>query len=278
MNMKVKCLGIITVISLLVLTIGCAISSTPLVTRIIDGDTIEVNIGGNIHKVRYIGIDTPELTDERAEFNALAQEATRYNRQLVEGKTIRLEKDVSEADKYGRLLRYVYIENTLVNAELVRKGLAWAKSYPPDTKYQDILAKAEAQAKEEKIGIWKENQLLSPQQSSVEYGDIQITNIFYDGQVPRVESDEYVEISNLGDQLQDLSGWVLKDISDGYPSFIFSSYVLAPGKSIRVYTNEYHSEWGGFSFESSQPVWNNSEPDIAALFDSQGREVSQRSY
>jgi len=105
-----------------------------------------------------------------------------------------------------------------------------------------------------------------------------ITYIFYDGLVPRVESDEYVEITNLGEQLQELTGCMLIDISDEYPSFIFPSYVLAPGKSIRVYTNEYHPEWGGFSFEYSQAIWNNSEPDVAVLYDSQGNEVSRKSY
>ncbi len=112
----------------------------------------------------------------------------------------------------------------------------------------------------------------------VEAPDVQITNIFYDGLVFRAESDEYVEITNLGEEPQNLAGWVLKDISEGYPSFTFPSYVLAPGESIRVYTNEYHPEWGGFSFEYSQAIWNNSEPDVAVLYDNQGKEVSRRSY
>ena len=107
---------------------------------------------------------------------------------------------------------------------------------------------------------------------------VQITYIFYDGLVFRAETDEYVEITNLGDQPQDLAGWMLEDISEGYPSFIFPSYILAPGKSIRVYTNEYHPEWGGFSFEYGRAIWNNSEPDVAVLYDKQGKEVSRRSY
>ncbi len=108
--------------------------------------------------------------------------------------------------------------------------------------------------------------------------NIQITHIFYDGLVPRLESDEYVEITNLGDQPQDLAGWVLVDISEGDPSFTFPSYILAPGKSIRVYTNEYHLEWGGFSFKYRRAIWNNTEPDVAALYDNQGKEVSRKSY
>ena len=153
--MKVKYLGSILVLLLLILIISCAApSATPLVTRIIDGDTIEVQIDGAIYKVRYIGIDAPELDDTRAEFCALAQEATRYNQQLVRGKTVRMEKDISETDKYGRLLRYVYVDDVFVNAELVRQGLAWAKVYEPDIKYQDTLEKAEAEARESGRGIW----------------------------------------------------------------------------------------------------------------------------
>ena len=108
--------------------------------------------------------------------------------------------------------------------------------------------------------------------------DVQITHIFYDGVVYRTESDEYVEITNLGDTSQDLKGWVLRDISEGYPSFTFPSYVLAPGTKIRVYTNEIHSEWGGFSFGYSKAIWNNTNPDWAALYNAQGQEVSRKSY
>jgi micrococcal nuclease len=154
--MKTKFISSILGLLMLILTTGCAAPTTPLVTRVIDGDTIEVDITGTIYKVRYIGIDTPEPDDKRPEFCALAQEATRYNRQLVGGKTVRLEKDVSETDQYGRLLRYVFVGDTLVNAELVRQGLAWAKSYPPDTKYQDYLEEQEAEARQDKIGIWQE--------------------------------------------------------------------------------------------------------------------------
>ena len=153
--MKMKYLSSILVLFLLALAFGCIAPTAPLVTRVIDGDTIEVDIDGTIYKVRYIGIDAPELDDKRPEFCALAQEATRYNRQLVEGKTIRLEKDISETDKYERLLRYVYVDDIFVNAELVRQGLAWAKVYEPDTKYQDYLEELEAEAKQAGRGLWE---------------------------------------------------------------------------------------------------------------------------
>ncbi len=272
--MKTKYISSILALLLLALAFGCVAPIAPLVTRVIDGDTIEVDIDGTIYKVRYIGIDAPELDDEQPELCALAQEATIYNRQLVEGKTVRLEKDISETDKYERLLRYVYVDDIFVNAELVRQGLAWAKVYEPDTKYQDYLEELEAEAKQAGRGLWATSTIPPP----IMVENVRITHIFYDGLVPYVESDEYVEITNLGDQPQELTGCVLMDISEGYPSFTFPSYILAPGKSIRVYTNEYHSEWEGFSFEYNRSIWNNREPDVAVLYNNQGEEVSRKSY
>ncbi|MFC1914168.1 thermonuclease family protein [Chloroflexota bacterium] len=118
------------------------------VTRVIDGDTIVIDTG---QKVRYIGIDTPEIYPER---EACGMEAWGANRELVEGKEIILERDVSETDKYGRLLRYVYADNIFVNGELVRRGLAEARAYPPDTKHQEYMEGLEAVARETGRGIW----------------------------------------------------------------------------------------------------------------------------
>ena len=121
---------------------------TATVTRVVDGDTIIIDTG---QRVRYIGIDTPEVYPQK---EALGMEAWQANRQLVEGKEVRLEQDVSETDKYGRLLCYVFVDGIFVNAELVRQGLAEAKAYPPDTKYQDLLEELEREAREARRGIW----------------------------------------------------------------------------------------------------------------------------
>ena len=101
--------------------------------------------------MRYIGIDTQEIYPQPEPFSG---EAWQANRRLVEGKRVRLERDVSETDKYGRLLRYVYVDGVFVNAELVKLGLAWAKAYPPDTKYQDYLEQMETEAREAGRGMW----------------------------------------------------------------------------------------------------------------------------
>lgn len=226
-------------------------------------------IDGGTYRVRYIGIDTPEMNDPRPDIRALAEEATVTNENLVEGQVVELEKDVSETDRYGRLLRYVYVGDTFVNAELVALGYAQVATYPPDVKYEDLFLQLQTQAQEAGLGLWA---------NTTTPGDVQITYIFYDGMVPYVESDEYVEITNLGDEPQDLAGWLLMDVSDGYPSFTFPSYVLAPGDSIRVYTDEYHPEWGGFSFGRDEAIWNNADPDIAGLYDAEGQLVSSGSY
>ncbi len=140
---------LLAAILLCLLLCGCqSPPDTARVIRVIDGDTITIEGG---HRVRYIGIDTPE-TYPRQE--AYGIEAWQANRQLVEGKKVRLERDVSETDRYGRLLRYVYIDSVFVNAELVRAGLARAKAYPPDTKYQGYLEELEAEAREAGRGIW----------------------------------------------------------------------------------------------------------------------------
>lgn len=118
----------------------------------------------------------------------------------------------------------------------------------------------------------------TPTPEPTKVANVQITRIFYDGLVPRVESDEYVEITNLGTDSVDLAGWVLKDISEGYPPFVFPSYILQSGKGVRVYTNEVHPEYGGFTFGYGKAIWNNTDPDTAALYNVQGQEVSRKSY
>ena len=122
---------------------------TYLVTKIVDGDTIQIE-GGK--KVRYIGINTPELKGSQC----FAKEAKERNSQLVAGKRIRLQKDVSETDKYGRLLRFVYTEQgEFVNNLLVLEGYALSTSYPPDISKQTLFRKSQQDAIQQNRGLWK---------------------------------------------------------------------------------------------------------------------------
>lgn len=126
-------------------------TSQVTVTRVIDGDTIEVSTG---QRVRYIGIDTPESVDPRTAVQCFGVEASSANRTLVQGKAVRLEKDISETDRYGRLLRYIWLGDILVNDYLVRQGFARSSSYPPDIKYQEQFRQAEAEAQAGNLGMW----------------------------------------------------------------------------------------------------------------------------
>ena len=121
------------------------------VIRAVDGDTIEIEGG---EKVRYIGIDTPETVDPRKPVQCFGIEASKKNKELVEGKIVRLEKDIADRDKYNRLLRYIYVGDTFINLELVKQGFAYSYSYPPDIKYQDQFVKAQQEAREAKRGLW----------------------------------------------------------------------------------------------------------------------------
>lgn len=121
------------------------------VTRVIDGDTIEI-AGGE--RVRYIGIDTPETVNPNKPVQCFGVEASNKNKELVEGKIVRLEKDTTDRDKYRRLLRYVYVGDTFVNLELVKQGFAHSYFYPPDTKYQDQIIVAQQEAENSKNGLW----------------------------------------------------------------------------------------------------------------------------
>ena len=144
--MSGRAFWLLAVIFLLALLYGCISQpDTVRVIRVIDGDTITIEGG---YRVRYIGIDTPELLED------FGQEAWQANCELVEGKVVRLERDMSETDKYGRLLRYVYVDDIFVNADLVKQGMAEAKAYPPGIKYQDYLEDLEQEARRADRGMW----------------------------------------------------------------------------------------------------------------------------
>ncbi len=120
------------------------------VIRVIDGDTIVVEIAGERERVRYIGIDTPEMNDPRPAVRELAAEARRANARLVEGRRVRLELDVETRDRYGRLLAYVWVGDTMVNEVLVRTGHAAPYTFPPNVRYVERFVSAAREARAEK--------------------------------------------------------------------------------------------------------------------------------
>lgn len=256
------------------------------VVRVIDGDTIEISYEGRTWTVRYIGIDTPDYGDPDSE---IAMEA---NKALVEGQVVLIEQDVSITDQYGRLLLYIYLsDGTFVNDELVKRGFAIAKAYPPDVKYQELFTESQSEAMDAGVGMWASSistptstliqpspttSTLSPSPTIEVIPNVVIQSIYYDGVVAQVESDEYAVIMNNGSSDINMSDWRLNAGAPGQ-DFIFPDIIIQPGTSCRVYTNEHHPEYCGLSYGSSQPIWNN-QGDCGYLFNAKGEQVSEYCY
>lgn len=136
------------------------------VVRVIDGDTIVVEFGGAEYHLRYIGMDTPESVKPGSPVEWMALAASAANEALVAGKSVLLEKDVSEVDQFDRLLRNVWVERggtlVLVGLELVKGGFAHVTTYPPDVKYVDLLLKAQGEARTAAVGLWAEPASTTP--------------------------------------------------------------------------------------------------------------------
>lgn len=128
------------------------------VLRVVDGDTIVVDRGRGEERLRYIGVDTPETVDPRQPVQWMGHEASEANRSLVESRDVTLERDVSDRDRFDRLLRYVWLREgdawILVNLELVRLGFARVVTYPPDVRYADRYLEAQEDAREAGRGLW----------------------------------------------------------------------------------------------------------------------------
>ncbi len=138
-----------------------------LVTDVIDGDTIEVEIGlrvegagagetelGRNYNVRLLGIDTPETVDPRSPVECFGREASAATAALLQDQTVRLVKDVEDRDGFRRLLRYVYIGAEMANARLVVNGYAHAYTYPPNVRHSNLFVELQSHAREGDRGLW----------------------------------------------------------------------------------------------------------------------------
>lgn len=144
----------VTLVILAIISFAGAGEKLYKVIKVVDGDTIELENG---ERVRYIGIDTPETKHPSKPVEYYGKEAAEANAELVEGKQVRLEFDVQERDKYGRLLAYVYVDTIFVNAWLLEQGYAQILTIPPNVKYQEKFLELQKRAREEGKGLWTEN-------------------------------------------------------------------------------------------------------------------------
>lgn len=222
--------------------------------KIIDGDTVDVRLeSGAVYQVRYIGIDTPELQ------RPLYEEARTANSDLVLNKEVNLIKDISETDPYDRLLRYVIVGDVFVNLEMVKRGLAVAEDYPPDSACAPTLSLAMSGSRSSEIGIWEATQTPEPSAPIVVIVDVH-------------KKDEYVDIQNQGTSDVELSGWNL--VSETGNQECFLAGILKAGETLRIWSMA--AEGPGYSCGFQSAIWNNSKSDPAVLDNPEGKEVSRR--
>jgi len=127
------------------------------VVRIVDGDTVKVAIGDETTTVRYIGVDTPESVKPGVPVQCFAKRASAFNRQLVEGKRVRLRFGPERFDRYGRLLAYVGLADQngrSVNALLIARGYAHVLTIPPNTQHEQAYTRLEERARDRGLGLW----------------------------------------------------------------------------------------------------------------------------
>jgi micrococcal nuclease len=161
MNIKARCFVKYVAFSFVLFSIYAFLSNTSsaqdfdLCTKVIDGDTIVVEIDGKKEKVRLIGVDTPETVHPQKPVERYGKEASAFTRRMVENKLVRLEYDWQKRDKYGRLLAYVYLEDgAFLNAEIIKQGYGFAYTRFP-FKYLDEFREYERLAKMGEEGLWK---------------------------------------------------------------------------------------------------------------------------
>jgi micrococcal nuclease len=124
------------------------------VIRVVDGDTVEVELEGHEEDVRYIGVDTPETVKPDTPVQCFGPQASAFNHRLVEGRRVRLVFGEERRDVYGRLLAYVYLDGRSVNAELLRRGLARTLTIPPNDRFAERFERLEMAAARAGRGLW----------------------------------------------------------------------------------------------------------------------------
>jgi len=250
---------------------------------------------GVVYTVRYIGIDTPETVHPSLPVEPLGKEAMVKNAELVADKMVMLEKDVSETDQYGRLLRYVWVGEVLVNAELVRLGYAQVSTYPPDVRYQDLLLSLQREARAEERGLWglhptpmATDTLAAPKGPTAPAAAMPVTatsgrirvapdcsKFDATGNDHQNLNDEYVCLRNEDSVPINMHRWRIRDIANHV--YTFPHFVLAPGATVTLHTGRGENTSRDLYWGRTQAVWNN-DGDTAWLYDSAGNPIHEYTY
>lgn len=235
----------------------CIPPQTPQIARVVsvtDGDTIRVIMDGIEYRVRYIGIDTPELSE------AFGTESRQKNIDLVYGQTVLMYRDQTETDAYDRLLRFVFVGDLFINDEMVRQGYANSYEYPPDTSCNNIFSQAEQFASSQGLGLWAERSAQATE--SAAHPTILIVTVN--------KGDEYVDIKNVSSAAIDLSGWKL--VSERGNQSCSLAGTIQPDHVLRIWAG---TSTTGFSCGNTEAIWNNSQSDPAVIYNPQDAEVDR---
>jgi endonuclease YncB( thermonuclease family) len=236
---------------------GSIVGNAYEVDYVIDGDTVVLKSG---ESVRLLGVDAPEKGE------CFTDESTDYLKLLISDSLVTLYADPinSDTDVYGRLLRYIYVNDENLNLRMVRDG--YAQFYDRfDLTYTLDFQNAEQEAAEASTPIWETcftRDLLS---------DVYISFVYYDGEVLNVESDEYVEITYSGTGTINLKNYYING-SRGDQKYTFGDLTLNTGESVKVYTN-----MGEYSFSYNEAIWNNSGETVY-LYSDDGTLADAYSY
>lgn len=239
-----------------------------MVSSVLDGDTIKLSNG---ETVRLIGLNAPEWGQE------CSPEATAKLNDFVLGKEVILEQDVDDKDQYGRLLRYIYVNGTFINLEIVRLSLAHKYEYGSNTKYSSQFEQAENEAKENKGCLWKLEDI-----NYIQDKCIQITNFHFNaaGDDNYNLNNEYVTFENRCSYSINMDGWTIKDETASH-IYTIPSFTSQSGATFTLYTGTGANTdsalyWGRASGDYAA-IWNNGG-DTLFLRDSKGNLVLSQSY
>ena len=240
------------------------------VVEILDGDTVKVLLDGNVRTVRYVGIDTPEVTQF---VTRLGRQAADRNAELLAGQVVRLYTDVLDKDRNGRLLRYVVLGDTFINELLVAEGLAEEQTYEPDHACAAMLQAAEENARAAALGIW---------QAADDAMDAPVTNpadaashgTYLPGTVLISQVDKVKEVVRLRNNSAaevDLEGWFI--VSERGDQVCRLAGILKEGSELNIYGQEGK---GGYNCSFTDQIWSNQNEDPAALYDPSGNLIDRR--
>ena len=236
------------------LTSSAGEAETALVAKVSDGDTILLKDG---RQVRYLGINAPERDQP------FHQKARELNRALTTGKPVRLEFDQEREDRYGRLLAHVYAGQEMVNARLLREGLAHLYLIPPNLMHAQGFLRLQEEAKAKGAGLWARFR-----------GPLKITAL------KDRPGEEYVRIANVSAQPQNLGGYTLSDRA-GH-TYTFPAVLLPPGHVVTLFSGTGRDTRGrresiALHWNSGRRIWNSSG-DTAFLRDPDGREIDRYDF